>query len=676
MLILSAILYIVIAGLLCLRVFRSLSLTRVVMLFFMLTVSVNILVVQVLSLLRLLDNPLLYLLVQFILCLVAGLLLVDPRKRFFKESLPALRFDPIRPRGWEWLPGVLIAAVLLLSLYIGALAPINNSDSLHTHLLRVYYWIQHGSLASWNGTTVTQLNYPVNISIQGVWLFLLGGSERLFYLIQWLALAAAVCAVYEIAVLLGATRKAGLTAALISLCFPVVLLQTYSYQGDAFVASLALISTCFLVMFIKSNNTAHLVLSLLPLAVALGAKQTAFLFLPFYGLALVFLLLRKHLTWRTAFNATGIFLVFFAAFSSYKFIQNALERDRHESDMFAGYRYNLPFSRPDSARQYTTNAARYLYQGFSIDGMAGRWKLGALTARENAFRSLYDTLGIDPQVQAYISKGDEEYFSYTEPFPLNEDAAWFGPLSILAVPLSVIIVLAGKDRQRKRYLWFALTYLILVFILISVLISGWSPTNGRYLILPLMVLAPLFFVLVPQKRVWSSLVCAVLSISAFYLGLSTLLINDSRPLVTQASLYAFQERQHARLSGEGFFSRATLYLSDRVIEDLALTSPNRRDIFRQSYYENLFHQSPGDITDIEFINAAIPSDAPLYLYMRKNIIEYALFGVNKTRDLQPVSDLSQVPPGAFVLVDKGKTPPPDVKMTLLAENGNFSIYIK
>ena len=50
--------------------------------------------------------------------------------------------------------------------------------------------------------------------------------------------------------------------------------------------------------------------------------------------------------------------------------------------------------------------------------------------------------------------------------------------------------------------------------------------------------------------------------------------------------------------------------------------------------------------------------------------------MNKTRDLQPVSDLSQVPPGAFVLVDKGKTPPPDVKMTLLAENGNFSIYIK
>ena len=217
--------------------------------------------------------------------------------------------------------------------------------------------------------------------------------------------------------------------------------------------------------------------------------------------------------------------------------------------------------------------------------------------------------------------------------------------------------------------------MLLVFLLMSVLISGWSPTNGRYLLLPLMVLAPLFYVIIPSKPGWGSLVSVVVSLCSLYLGVSTLLINDSRPLVTQASLYSFQQRQYDSLSGGGFFNRAALYLGDRVVEDLALTSPDRRDIFNQSYYENLFHQSPGDIQDIEFINAAVPKDAPIYIYLRKNIIEYALFGVDRARDLTPVSDIAQVPQGAFLLVDKGKTPSPAEEMTLLAENEYFSIYL-
>jgi len=60
--------------------------------------------------------------------------------------------------------------------------------------------------------------------------------------------------------------------------------------------------------------------------------------------------------------------------------------------------------------------------------------------------------------------------------------------------------------------------------------------------------------------------------------------------------------------------------------------------------------------------------------MPKNIIEYALFGVNKTRDLHPVSELEQVPPGALVLVDNELVKSPPAGMTLIAENINFLIY--
>lgn len=167
MLIVSALIYLLTAILLTLRVYRVLSFSRLAVFFLLVTVSLNVLVGEMLSLLHALDQAWLFLLIQAILCLISGLLLWDPQKRLFEEPLASLRCEFTRPRGMDWLPLALISAILALSLYIGSLVPINNSDSLHTHLPRIYYWIQHGSMASWNAITITQLNYPVNLPLQG-----------------------------------------------------------------------------------------------------------------------------------------------------------------------------------------------------------------------------------------------------------------------------------------------------------------------------------------------------------------------------------------------------------------------------------------------------------------------------------------------------------------------------
>ena len=354
-----------------------------------------------------------------------------------------------------------------------------------------------------------------------------------------------------------------------------------------------------------------------------------------------------------------------------------LSADRLESSMFASYRYSIPFSEPGDGLRYATNSGRYLYQAASLDGLTGRFKLSAQNARASAFRAMSGWLNLDLEVRDYISAGDEEYFSYAEKLTLNEDSAWFGPLSLLLFPAAVIAVLAGKNKARRRYLWVSLAFLLTVFIMVAVLISGWSPTNGRYLVLPMLVFTPLFAVLIPKKRIWSGLVTLVLSISAFYLAVSTLLINDSRPLVTQQTLYSFQAKTLEKWDDSGFIGGVyAKYIANRVIESLVLTSPDRKDIRHQSYYDNLFHQSTSNIPDIEFVNASIPADAPLFIYMRKNIIEFALFGVNRSRDLVPVSGLQQVPSGSLVLVDKGRTPVLSGGLDLLAENDNFWIFRK
>ena len=677
MLIISVLIYLLIALLLCLRIFKRISFSRAIILTCLTTVTVNILIVQGLSLLESLNDRWLFLFTQIIACAIIALVAWDPKHKIFRDPLPKPAFEFHTLRGWDIFLVLLASGILLLSLYNGALAPINNSDSLHTHLPRIYYWIQHGSLASWDAVTVTQLTYPVNVSIQGVWLFLLGGTERLFYLMPWLALLTATVLVYEVALLLNASKRGALFAALVGLSFPVVLLQTFSYQGDVFVAALCLAAVWFLLLFMRQRQSAFIFLSLVPLAAALGSKQTAFLFLPFYLLVVFVLWLKKSISSRVVYTAAAVFVACFALLAAYKFIQNSVERDKLESSMFASYRYSLPFSQPGDGRRYVTNSSRYFFQSISLDGLTGRAKLSALQAREGVFRALSRGIRIDLETREYISEGDEEYFILSENPPLNEDAAWFGPLSVFLFPAVVIVVLAGKDRARKRYLWISLAFILIVFLMIAVLITGWSPTNGRYLIIPVLLFTPLFAVLIPSQRFWSGLLTIVLSISAFLMAVSTLLINDARPLVTQQTLYTFQAKTLEKWDDSGSIGAVyAKYIANRVVESLLLTSPNRKDIRQQSYYENLFHQNTSAIANIEFVNTNMPDDAPLYIFMRKNIIEYALFGVDKTRRLTPFSLLEQAPSGSWVLVDKGRPQPWADGLNLIAENDSFWILLK
>lgn len=690
MLIISTILYLLLSILLALRVYGSISFSRVVVFFLLVAASLNILVSEILSLTHTLDQPWLFLLTQAILCLVAGFLLWDPRGWIFKQGMPKCKLEGIRPRGLDWMLLALITAVFILSLYIGSLVPINNSDSLHTHLPRIYYWIQHGSLDSWDAVTVTQINKPINLSLQGVWIFLLGGSEKLFFLATWYALLAAIVLVFTMARQLGANYRGAHLASLMSLSFPVILLQTFSYQADVFVSAFGLASVAFLLEYLREKRTIFIFLSMLPLVVGLGAKNTALFILPFYLLVVLIHFLRTRVNFKRYLVFAGVFLLLFGVFSSYKYVQNYLERDQLESSMWATHRFinppaeptvppstNAPVNPPVSAGtkvRLMTNTLRYLHQGLSVDGLTGRLKLRALALRAESFRSLSERLGLDLEERQFISEGDEEIFNYDGMSILNEDAAWYGPLSLILIPITCLVVLFGRNKTRRWYLLGSFAFLTAVFLMVSLLIIGWSPTNGRYLIMPMLVFSPLLFVLLPARRAAGAVVTIILSLSAGYLAFSSLLINDSRPLITQFTLYTYQNERLDRSDSAGFMSRAWTYINDRVIEDLVLTSPDRRDIRNQGYYANLFHQSPEDIPDIEFVNAHIPANEPLYMYINKTVIEYALFGVNKTRDLIPVNSLQSVPQRALLLVDKRRTPPFIDGFSLLAENEHYSIY--
>jgi hypothetical protein len=412
------------------------------------------------------------------------------------------------------------------------------------------------------------------------------------------------------------------------------------------------------------------------MAVSLGAKQTAFLFLPIY-LAAIFLLLRKKSNaGKTALRLLFLFLASFAVFSSFKFIQNALHKDDMEESMFATYRYTIPFTHGTSFRGYATNILRYAYQWISLDGLNGQFKLDALSVKNNVFRSLTHAVSIDLEAHQYLNPGDEDYFEYDNPPILNEDAAWFGVISWTLIPAVLIVGLIRKEKVIRYYALASLALCLICFFATAVLISGWGPTNGRYMVIPTILMTPLISFVIPRNKIAGSISIIVVGFAAVYLAFSTLLINESRPVITESTLYKFQVQKIETIKVTNLFNSQYRAMLNRIVNDLLMTSPDRLSIVQGSYYDKLFFQNSRDIENIHLVNDNLPTDEPLYLRMNKSLLEYALFGVNRTRNLYPVKNLNEVPAGSFVLFSNALLDENLLELKPAASNGDYSLFIR
>jgi 4-amino-4-deoxy-L-arabinose transferase-like glycosyltransferase len=676
MLIISIILYTFTGAIACLRFFKELNLNKLIIISFLVTILFNTIIAELLNFFRALNSPELFLLLQFALCIILIVFLVDPKRKFFVERLGNIKFRPVRLRGLDWILATLIVVIIAGCFYIGTLAPINNSDSLHTHLPRIYYWLQHGSLRNWTAVTHSQIDYPIVIPIQGLWLFLLGGNENLFFLVQWFPLVVSVLLVYEISLFLGASNRQGLVAGLVVLSYPVVLLQTYSLQGDLFIAAILLVCAYLVMAYYKTASPSFLYLSILPLALSLGAKQTAFLFIPVYVVTVFLLLRKKAYVGKISLRLFLLFLASFTVFSSFKFIQNTFYKDEAIKSMFSTSRFSIPFTKGTTFKGYATNFSRYIYQWVSLDGLNGQFKLDALKIKNNLFQSISRKMNIDLETHQYISEGNEDYFEYNNPPILNEDAAWFGIISWTLIPVGLIIGFSSKDKALRNYALASLGLGLICFFPIAVLISGWSPTNGRYLVVPTILMTPMIAFILPKNRIVRSCSIIIVAVVTVYLALSTLLTNESRPVITKRTLYSYQARKIETIKVTNIFKplyRATL---NRVVNDLVLTTPDRFSILEGTYYDKLFFQNRRDIDNISLVNDNLTTTEPLYLQMKPSLLEYALFGINRTRNLYPVVDLNDVQPGYYVLVSNILLEQDRPDMELVVANEDYSLFLQ
>jgi 4-amino-4-deoxy-L-arabinose transferase-like glycosyltransferase len=498
----------------------------------------------------------------------------------------------------------------------------------------------------------------------------------LLFLAPWAALVAALALIYEIALLLGSSRRGALAASLVTASFPIVLLQTFSYQGDIFVATLTLSSVFFVLLFIKDKNPWRLYLSGLAIAIAIGSKQTAFLFVPIYGLSLLILLVMKTISWQLLVRTVCVTAAFFVIFSSLKMIQNLSEEKIDRAYMVSpDYYNNLLTSTKRPFKVYAVNSLRYFYQSIDLNGFVGKFRINSENTKEAVFRFFTEKIGLDIESDEYTSSNVTSTFRYANRYAINEDSSWFGPLFYPLFLAGIIVVLVKNNKLSKGYLFLALILMVIFALGQVVLKTTWGPNRGRHMAVAVLTFAPLTAFLIPQKKILGGVMALSMAFLSIYFASTVLLFNDSRPLVGQTTLVVFSEDYLAKIKVTNIFNSQYRKRLMDLSTGLSLTAPSRATILESSYNEKLFFQSLSEIKNIDFINQWIAEDQPIYLLMDSTFIEYALFGKNKTRDLYPVTGLNEMAKDSYILISTEK----DLDLTgflFIAENETYQIYYK
>jgi hypothetical protein len=671
MLFVSIIVYLVFSVFIYPYFFERFSLSKFLIIFFVWTYSINILTAEILGLFQLLSNPWMFLGIQIVICALLPLVIQKylPKSINNLKSVFITKFDKLSIL--EIIP-LTIISVTFLGLYIvGISTPINNNDSLATHLPRIYYWLQHGSLDYWTSINLVQLVYPINAHIQGLWLFLLGKSEYLFFIVQWFSLIIISATIFEISKELGFSKVEALISTLFGLSLPVVTLQVFSYQGDLTVSALMMASIFFLLIYYRKKHIKSLYASIFCVILAIGTKQTSYFTLPVFSLVILCLLIiDKRLL---SFIKKSWLIVFFALmFAFYQNIQNLIN-----ITSFFGIGADLSgqySSIGQIQRKATYVIPRYYYQLVGVDSLPRSIQPSIIEIKKGIFKAILDPIGIDLEKEVFLQIGfdNNESFHYNTQPVLSEDTAWFGPLAFLFFPIAIILSLFKKNKLHRNYAIITFLFFVTYFLLIFLQRPGWDPYQGRYFILGLCPMIPLVSILIPKQRILRVVVYTVVISCSIVLIFNTLLQNDTKPIITAKSKNNFIHQTIDPLQESTPFQVFIKKVLYKITYPTGFESL-RRNIYSQKYYDQLFYSNNISAKDIEFINSIIPEEEPISVMVANNPLEYALFGINRSRSLYSITDINDARQGYYI-VSNSIGISPSHEMELLDVNGNFSIY--
>ena len=675
MLLFSSAIYFLTAFLFCLFLYKEFSITRFVILFFLITFSVNVLVFEILHFFNAVNNITFFLPLQLLFCgLLIFISLRKPNVRnYICRTSILTSVKTLGVMDYFLLSSILV--ILATTLVVGISWPINNSDSLHTHLPRILYWLQQGNLRNWtnNPESILATTYPINAHLQGLWLFLLGKSESFFFLVQWFGLLVVGVSVYGITRNIGGSTIHALFACLIVTSLPVVILQTFSFQGDLLVAALLGCGVFFLTEYSSKRTLLSVYMSSIPLALSIGTKYTAFFVVPFLILWLVVLLVKQKVLVNVVIKAAVFFFLAFTFLGIFKYVYNFISYKSFTGSVAVS---NSDFSEASNiTMKFKTNTFRLLYQFFGSEGLIGKpmdvWE----SSRKSVFQYLDAQLELGLLEDKYlpIDHDASESFSFL-PSTVSEDTSWFGPFAPIIWLLGVPLSLRQKSKNIKSY---AITFMLITVLYYVILVfqrPGWDPYQGRYFITSFVITSPLLGFILPTKKLSKICVVMFVAICSISLFASTIVFNVSRPLITKATTSNITNDFFPILENG---NKLQNFEKDVIGKIIMLIEPNlldRKDMFTSTYYERLFFQNASLIQDAEMIDQIAKTNDIYFWKTGRTPLEYSLFGKDVTRRVYIIDSIADVDNHAYIIIANKDAYLLGDSVSLVKAGKVFSIY--
>jgi hypothetical protein len=673
MIIVSILIYILFTLFATVSIYGRVNFAQYIQLLFLVIFGFNITIYFGLNLFKAINQSTIFLIFQLVICLILSLLIRHRWPLSIKEYRSRLEIGFSEFKWFDFVLIFLIGSILSVFFVVGISTPPNNLDSLDsTGITRIFYWLQQHDL-SWNVVSgVPQIFDPKFLHIQGLWLFSLGKSEFLFFLVQWFSLLVSTITLFKISRSLKFSITNSLLSALIGLSFPIVLMQTYSFQGDLIVAVLIFVCISFVLDWCNSQNLTDIVAACLSLVFALGTKKAAFLALPAIGLFLLYWLItriknRKIIPW--AMGSLAVFILSFVFVISIMIF-------KHGGNI-AGI--SIIYDRKTSVNQIIEktkyNASRFFYQFVGLDGLPRSVQNKLIPIKAEVFQKYFMPITLNLENDNYLQPGFDqvEEFRYQSPLILSEESAWFGPIIILLVPLALLLSLFSKQKNRRIYAIFGIVLFVSFFIMVILQRPGWDPYQGRYFILPILPLIPLLSILFPSAKIWRTIVIILILPVCLFLSLNTFFANNSRPIITAGSIWGFQYHHILNLPENNKYE---LFIKNKLttsFDQIATAAIDRPSIYQCSYWGRVYYSGFRMLGNISFIDPLIPDESTVYLDLPSSALDYGLFGRYKDRKLIRIDDFTQLKSGYFLTQSSTViTQPNNIK--LVGDNGTYKIF--
>jgi hypothetical protein len=485
------------------------------------------------------------------LALVEGLALTGSVGVWFARGRPrpplaaaGIAFRRLAARPETLLFAAAVALLLVYELVLGVTVPPNNYDALTYHLARSAAWLQHGGYGWIANAPTDRVNEFQPLAEQEIlFLFAATGSTALSSLPQWLAEVAILVAVFGTARRLGFDVRASACASCLLATFTLVALEATTAQNDLVAASFPLVAACLLV----GGGSLEAALAGVAVALGVGAKLTTALVLPVLA---VLALLRGG---RAAALALSGAAIGFAALGMWGYVLNLDHTgqllghgggriENTTSPSWPGTGVTALFLVYETMdRAVLTNLDVHVLAALGAAAALGvaAWVVARGRRRDAPATGAAVLL---PFLAPLLTVGGGWVLSWLSdrwghPIrrpkgivgPLNhganEDTSAFGPLGAVLLFAVPALAAAAAVRRRADARYAALAASVPVFLLLLVLESKWNEFLTRFLVVPVVLAAPVLALLFRRRAAAVAWIAV-----AIFVAFSTVARMQAKPL--------------------------------------------------------------------------------------------------------------------------------------------------